>query len=58
VIDFHFSWEGLEKNWLGSHAKEQVSPDRYEADYTLSAEMLDSMASLAIQGLMSWDGQT
>jgi hypothetical protein len=48
VIDLDSSWEGLGKNESGTHVKQQVSPDRYEADYTLSAEMLDSMASFAM----------
>jgi len=48
VIDLNSSWGGLEKNWVGSHVKQQNSSDRYEADHTLAAEMLDSMASFAM----------
>jgi thiamine pyrophosphokinase len=53
VIDLDSSWEGLGKNESGTHVKQQVSPDKYETDYTLSAKMLDSMASLVMHGLMS-----
>jgi hypothetical protein len=53
VIDLHSLWENLGKNERGTHVKQQVSPDKYEMDYALAVEMLDSMASLAMYGLMS-----
>ena len=58
MIDLSFPWEVLGKNESGTHVKQQVSSDKYETDYTLAAEMPDSMAFLAMHGLMSCQAWT